>query len=84
MFSLFSEIERDLISKRTKEGLARARAQRKLLVRLKGSPGKSQLDGEEKEIQGLLVKRVSKASIAKIFRVTWPTIDHFIKTSRLR
>jgi DNA invertase Pin-like site-specific DNA recombinase len=27
MFSLFAEIERDLISERTKEGLARARAE---------------------------------------------------------
>ena len=84
MFSLFSEIERDLFSERTKEGLARGRAQRRLLVRLKGSPGKSQLDGKEKESQGLLVKRVSKVSIAKFFGVSWPTIDHFIRRRRLR
>jgi DNA invertase Pin-like site-specific DNA recombinase len=83
MFSLFSEIERDLISERTKEGLARARAQGKLLGRPKGSLGKSQLDGKKKEIQGLLDKKVSKASIAKIYGVTWPTIDHFIKTRGL-
>lgn len=84
MFSLFAEIERDLISERTKEGLARARAQGKLLGRPKGSLGKSQLDGKEKEIQGLLDKKVSKASIAKIYGVTWPTMDHFIKTRGLR
>lgn len=83
MFSLFAEIERDLISERTKEGLARARAQGKLLGRPKGSLGKSQLDGKEKEIQGLLDKKVSKASIAKIYGVTWPTMDHFIKTRKL-
>lgn len=37
----------------------------------------------EREIQELLVKRVSKASIAKILRVSWPTIDHYIKTRGL-
>ena len=51
MFSLFAEIERDLISERTKEGLARARAEGKLLGRPKGKLGKSKLDGKEKEIQ---------------------------------
>ena len=83
MFSLFAEIERDLISERTKEGLARARAQGKLLGRPKGSLGKSKLDGKEKEIKDLLGKKVGKASIAKIYGVTWPTIDHFIKTRGL-
>jgi MFS family permease len=43
MFSLFAEIERDLISERTKEGLARARAEGKQLGRPKG-PGRSKLD----------------------------------------
>jgi DNA invertase Pin-like site-specific DNA recombinase len=36
IFSLFAEIERDLISERTKEGLARVRAEDKLLGRPKG------------------------------------------------
>lgn len=83
MFSLFAEIERDLVSERTKEGLARARAEGKLLGRPKGSLGKSKLDGKEKEITELLGKKVGKASIAKIYGVTWPTIDHFIKTRGL-
>lgn len=50
MFSLFAEIERDLISERTKEGLARARAQGKVLGRPKGSLGKSVRDGKEDQI----------------------------------
>lgn len=83
MFSLFAEIERDLVSERTKEGLARARAHGKLLGRPKGSLSKSKLDGKEKEIRELLDKKVGKASIAKIYGVTWPTIDHFIKTRGL-
>ena len=83
MFSLFAEIERDLISERTKEGLARARAQGKLLGRPKGTLGKSKLDGKEREIKNYLAKKVNKANIARIYGVSWPTIDNFIKTRRL-
>ena len=82
MFSLFAEIERDLISERTKSGLARARAEGKLIGRPKGL-GKSQLDGKENEIKELLKKGVSKASIAKIYEVSWPCVSHFIKTRKL-
>ena len=44
MFGLFAEVERDLISERTKEGLAAAKAKGKLLGRPKGALGKSKLD----------------------------------------
>ena len=47
MFGLFAEIERDLISQRTKEALAVAKAEGKQLGRPKGSKGKSRLDGRE-------------------------------------
>jgi DNA invertase Pin-like site-specific DNA recombinase len=83
MFSLFSEIERDLISKRTKEGLKRARAQGKLLGRPKGTLGKSKLDGKEKEIKKYLELGVNKTNIARIFSVGWTTLNHFIKTRKL-
>lgn len=83
MFSLFAEIERDLISERTKEGLARAKAQGKVLGRPKGKLGKSRLDGKEAEIKVLLGKGVTKANIAKIYDVTWPTIQNFIRTRKL-
>ena len=84
MFSLFAEIERDLISERTKEGLARARAEGKLLGRPRGTIGKSKLDGKEKEIKAYLAKGVTRANIAKIFDVTFPTIENFIRTRGLR
>jgi DNA invertase Pin-like site-specific DNA recombinase len=79
MFSLFAEIERDLISERTKEGLARARSEGKLLGRPKGTIGKSKLDGKEKEIKEYLAKKVNRANIARIYGVTFPTIENFIK-----
>lgn len=82
LFGLFAEIERDLISARTKAGLARARAEGKLIGRPKGL-GKSTLDGKEDEIRELLRKGVSIASIAKIYEVSWPCVSHFAKTRKL-
>jgi DNA invertase Pin-like site-specific DNA recombinase len=83
LFALFAEIERDLISERTREGMAAARAQGRLLGRPKGSRNPSKLDGKEAEIQMLLGKKVPKASIAKIMDVSRGTMDHFVKTRKL-
>jgi len=83
LFGLFAEVERDLISQRTKEGLAAARAKGRLLGRPKGALGKSKLDGKEEEIRMLLEKTVSKASIAKIVGVSRTALHHFIRTREL-
>jgi DNA invertase Pin-like site-specific DNA recombinase len=83
LFGLFAEVERDLISQRTKEGLAAARAKGRLLGRPKGALGKSKLDGKEEEVRMLLEKTVSKASIAKIVGVSRTALHHFIRTRKL-
>jgi len=83
MFGLFAEIERDLISQRTKEGLAAARAKGKLLGRPKGALGKSKLDGKEEEIKILLKKTVSINSIAKIMEISRTALYSFIKSRKL-
>ena len=83
-FSLSAEIERKLISQRTKEALARKKAEGVILGRPKGSKGKSKLDGKEELIEGLLSKRVSKASISKMLEVHPGTLDSFIRTRELR
>ena len=83
LFGLFAEVERDLISERTKEGLVAARAKGRLLGRPKGSRGSSKLDGKEGEIRMLLEKGVSKASIAKIVDVSRTALHHFIRTRKL-
>lgn len=83
LFGLFAEVERDLISERTKEGLAAARAKGRLLGRPKGVLGKSKLDDKEGEIRTLLKKEVSKASIAKIVGVSATTLRHFVRTRKL-
>ena len=84
LFGLFAEIERDLIAERTKEGLMAAKAKGKRLGRPKGALGKSKLDGKEQEIQLLLRKHVSKASIARIVEVSPTTLQHFIDTRKLQ
>jgi DNA invertase Pin-like site-specific DNA recombinase len=82
-FSLGAEIERQLISQRTKEALARKKARGMILGRPKGSISKSKLDGKEEVILEFLGKGVSKASISKILGVHPGTLDSFIKTRKI-
>jgi DNA invertase Pin-like site-specific DNA recombinase len=83
MFSLFAEIERDLISERTKEGLARARAEGKLLGRPPG-PGKSKLDPYEDEIIALLKTGSTKTYLAKKYGVTPPTLYNWLNKRQIK
>jgi len=83
LFGLFAEIERTLLSLRTKEALAAARAAGKRLGRPPGVLGKSKLDGKAQEIQTLLGLQVSKASIAKITGVDRSTLYHVMQSRRL-
>jgi DNA invertase Pin-like site-specific DNA recombinase len=83
LFSLFAEIERELISLRTKEALAAARVAGKQLGRPRGTRGRSKLDGREDYIKELLALNVSKASIAKITGVDRATLYHFIESRGL-
>ncbi len=78
MFGLFAEIERDLISERTKDGLARARAEGKLLGRPKGA-GRSKLDDHGEEIAALLKTGSSKSYLARKYKVTPPTLYNWLK-----
>ena len=83
LFGLFAEVERDLISERTKEGLAAAKTKGKRLGRPKGALGTSRLDGKEQDIRALLDKDVSKSSIAKILNVSRSALYHFIQTRKI-
>jgi DNA invertase Pin-like site-specific DNA recombinase len=83
MFSLFAEIERDLISERTKEGIANARKKGVTLGRPIGTTGISKLDGKENEIKEFLTKGVNVANLAKIYDCTWITMKSFIKSRKL-
>ena len=83
MFGLLAELERDLISQRTKEGLKNARAKGKQIGRPKGTKGKSKLDGREREITDYLDKGVNRANLARILRVSRPTLNSFIASRGL-
>lgn len=78
MFSLFAEIERDLISERTKHGLAAAKSQGKKLGRPKGS-GKSRLDEFKIEIEALLNNGSSKTFISKRYKTSLPNFYKWLK-----
>jgi DNA invertase Pin-like site-specific DNA recombinase len=79
-FGLSAEIERNLISQRTKEALARKRAEGVILGRPKGRKSKKvKLSGHEDEIRTLLNGKVSKCEIARIYGVNRMTVDSFIK-----
>lgn len=79
MFGLLAEIERDLISERTKMGLDAAKAKGRILGRPKGSTSKSKLDGKEDEIADLLNKGMSKRAIARYLKVAPTTLQNFIR-----
>ncbi len=79
------QIERNLISQRTKEALARIKSEGKKLGRPKGSLSKvTKLTGKEEEIKDLLRKKVSISAIGRILGVHRLTVDNFIKSRKLR
>ena len=80
----FAEVERDLISERTREGLARAKSSGRKLGRPKGSLGVSRFDGKEDEIRRFLELGVSKTAIAKITGVSRTALYSFMSTRGLR
>ena len=77
-FSMAAEIERDLISKRTREVL---KARRDAGVRLgrPPGPGKSKLDNYQPEIEALLANGSSQSFIAKRYNVTEATVSRWLK-----
>ncbi len=78
--ALFAEIERELIRERAKEGLARTRAEGKLLGRPKG-PGKSCLDQYGEEIVALLKTGSTKKYLAKQYKVSELTLFNWLKNT---
>ncbi len=84
LFALFAEVERDLISERTREGLAKTRASGKTLGRPKGSLGVSRLDGKEDEIRQFIDLGVSRTATAKITGVSRSTLYNSMATTGLK
>jgi resolvase family site-specific recombinase len=78
-FGLAAEIERNLISQRTKSSLANLKASGKKLGRpLAAESQKLKLSKNTKRIKNLLAKGISKSQIAKILGVQRSTLRRFI------
>ena len=78
IFGMMSEIERDLISERTKEGLRAARAKGIKHGRPKG-PGRSKLDKHKPEIIALLRNGSTKSFIASRYGTSLANLFNWIK-----
>jgi DNA invertase Pin-like site-specific DNA recombinase len=80
-FGLSAEIERNLISQRTKEALARASAEGVHIGRPKGSKNKNlKLSGKENKIRELQARGFSKIEIAQMLGVHRFTLYRFCVT----
>ncbi len=78
-FSLAADIERELISSRTREALKKVKAEGKTLGRPKGSLSKSKLDEKEQVIDLYLSKKISITSICKLLEVSPATFYNFCR-----
>ena len=82
MLAMFAEIERDLISQRTKEALRARQAAGVKLGRPKG-PGKSKLDKYRPEIEALLKNGSTKSYIAKRYGCTTSTLHNWLAKNKI-
>lgn len=84
-FGLSAEIERNLISQRTKEALERKKAEGVKLGRPKGSISrKTKLTGKEEVVKTLLEEGTSYTHIAELFHVDRTTVMRFCKNNGIK
>lgn len=77
-FGLSAEIERNLISQRTKEALLRLKSEGKTLGRPRSKNKRLKLEGQEAKIRLLMEKRVPKVRICRIIGVSEPTLYRYM------
>ena len=79
-FGLVAELERDMISKRTKEALSRVKAQGRSIGRPKGRKNIKHIwSGKEKQINRLLKLGVGKTKIARMTGMSLNSVYSFLK-----
>ncbi len=83
-FGLSAEIERQMLSSRTKEALARRKANGQSLGRPVGFRLKTtKLTGKESDIKNLLLHKVSFRAIARMYGVHPVTVKEFVLKNKL-
>jgi putative DNA-invertase from lambdoid prophage Rac len=83
-FSLSAEIERSMISSRTKEALARKKSEGKRLGRPKGKLSSvTKLTGKDNLIREYLDKKIPQSVMARLLGVSRLTVRHYIRTRKL-
>lgn len=82
LFSLFAEIERDLVSQRTTEALRALKRSGKRLGRPKGY-GKLVLEDREDQVRKLLELQLSYSAISRMLRVDRATVLRFVKRYKI-
>jgi putative DNA-invertase from lambdoid prophage Rac len=83
-FSLSAEIERSMISSRTKEALARKKSEGKRLGRPKGRlSSTTKLTGKDDLIREYLQKKIPQTVIARLLGVNRLTVRNYIITRKL-
>ena len=84
-FGLSAELERSLLSERTKLGLERARKQGKQIGRRKGQkPSHYKLTGKGAYIKRERINGRSKLSLANELGVTWVTLNKFMARYKIQ
>jgi DNA invertase Pin-like site-specific DNA recombinase len=84
-FSLSAEIERSMISSRTKEALARKKSEGKRLGRPKGRlSSATKLTGKDDLIREYLDKKIPQSVIARLLNVHRLTVRNYILTRKLQ
>ena len=85
IFACFSQLERDLISQRTKEALAKKKSEGITLGRPAGSKSsKTKLTGKRELIIEMLQSGLSRNQIAKQLHVSFFTINNFVQINNLQ
>ena len=82
IFGLAAEIERDFISQRTREGLARCKVDGIMLGRPRGAALKLGLDEQAKKIDEYQALKLNKRAIAKLLGVSPNTLHTWLRRRR--
>lgn len=84
IYDYFAETEREIISERTKQGIALARAKGKLIGRQKGQLVKSKYDPYKNKIEELYKLGLSVQKIVNYIGIgTQPSLSHYIKSRKI-